>query len=167
MGNNMKCLNCDTEALKESGLCLTCEELEAQKINGILYLPALGLIVTLILTPFSIFTLASMMLSHFENTGIVTYYGIFAFLCILIYFAMAVIAALAFFRRKKITKKLMITYYIVNFITTAGMTVLPAALFNLSLDSNDIRTISSAIVGIFAWIPYFILSKRIPVVFHK
>ncbi|KGA45522.1 hypothetical protein DJ58_1151 [Yersinia frederiksenii ATCC 33641] len=80
---------------------------------------------------------------------------------------MAVIAALAFFRRKKITKKLMITYYIVNFITTAGMTVLPAALFNLSLDSNDIRTISSAIVGIFAWIPYFILSKRIPVVFHK
>lgn len=61
----------------------------------------------------------------------------------------------------------MITYYIVNFITTAGMIVLPAALFNLSLDSNDISIMSSVIVGILAWIPNFLLSKRIPIVFHK
>lgn len=163
----MKCLNCDTEALKESGLCLTCEEIECQKINGILYLPASGLILTLVLTPFSIFTLASMMLSHFQNTGIITYYAIFAFLCILTYFAIAIISALAFFRRKKTTKKLMVIYYMVNFINTAGMTVLPATLFNLSLDGNDIRIIISAIIGVLAWTPYFLLSKRIPVVFHK
>ncbi|EKN6046734.1 DUF2569 family protein [Yersinia enterocolitica] len=48
-----------------------------------------------------------------------------------------------------------------------SLTVLPAVLFNLSLESNDISAISSAIVGILAWTPYFLLSKRIPIVFHK
>ena len=163
----MTCLNCDNEALKESGLCLECEEIESRKINGILYLPALGLIVTLILTPYSFYILANMMFSNFQQYGIITSYGIFMLACVLIYFVMAAIAAQAFFRRKKITKKLMVAYYAVNFITTACMTVLPAVLFNLSLASHDISAISSAIVGIFAWTPYFLLSKRIPVVFHQ
>ena len=80
---------------------------------------------------------------------------------------MATIAAQAFFRRKKTTKKLMIAYYAVNFITTACMAVLPAVLFNISLANNDISAIFSVTVGILAWTPYFLLSKRIPVVFHK
>lgn len=163
----MTCLNCDNEALKESGLCLECEEIESRKINGILYLPALGLIVTLILTPYSFYIMANMMFSNFQQYGIITSYGIFILACVLIYFVMATIAAQAFFRRKRITKKLMIAYYAVNFITAACMTVLPAVLFNLSLESSDISAISSAIVGILAWTPYFLLSKRIPVVFHK
>ncbi|CFB70697.1 DUF2569 domain-containing protein [Yersinia enterocolitica] len=163
----MTCLNCDNEALKESGLCLECEEIESRKINGILYLPALGLIVTLIMTPYSFYILANMMFSNFQQYGIITSYGIFILACVLIYFVIAAVASQAFFRRQKITKKLMVAYYTVNFITTACMTVLPAILFNLSLESSDISAISSAIVGILAWIPYFLLSKRIPVVFHK
>ncbi|BES83738.1 hypothetical protein PEC302107_07460 [Pectobacterium araliae] len=42
----MKCLNCDNEAQKESGLCTGCEGKEQQKINGILYLLALGIILS-------------------------------------------------------------------------------------------------------------------------
>ncbi|CNL40365.1 DUF2569 domain-containing protein [Yersinia proxima] len=163
----MTCLNCENKALKESGLCLECEEIESRKINGILYLPALGLIVTLILTPYSFYLLANMMFSNFQQYGVITNYGIFILACVLIYFVMAAIAAQAFFRRKKTTKKLMVAYYAINFITTACMTVLPAVLFNLSLESSDISAISSAIIGILAWTPYFLLSKRIPVVFHK
>ncbi|CNI62886.1 Uncharacterised protein [Yersinia frederiksenii] len=100
----MKCLNCDIEVIKESGLCLSCENIENienKKINGIIYLPVLGLIVTLVLTPSSIFTLASMMVSYFQNTGIITYYGIFAFLCVLICYFMAVIAVQAFLEERK------------------------------------------------------------------
>lgn len=100
----MTCLNCENEALKESGLCLACEEIESKKINGILYLPAFGLIVTLIMTLFSFITLASMMLNSFKYTGVITGYGVFALSCILISFVMAISAALAFFRRKKATK---------------------------------------------------------------
>ncbi|WP_227731517.1 DUF2569 domain-containing protein [Yersinia proxima] len=163
----MTCLNCENKALKESGLCLECEEIESRKINGILYLPALGLIVTLILTLYSFYLLANMMFSNFQQYGVITNYGIFILACVLIYFVMAAIAAQAFFRRKKTTKKLMVAYYAINFITTACMTVLPAVLFNLSLESSDISAISSAIIGILAWTPYFLLSKRIPIVFHK
>ncbi len=102
----MTCLNCDNEALKESGLCLECEEIESRKINGILYLPALGLIVTLIMTPYSFYILANMMFSNFQQYGIITSYGIFILACVLIYFVIAAVASQAFFRRQKITKKI-------------------------------------------------------------
>lgn len=65
----MTCLNCDNEALKESGLCLECEKIESNKINGILYLPALGLISTLIPTPYSFYIMVDIMIKNFQNMG--------------------------------------------------------------------------------------------------
>ncbi|MCW1834314.1 hypothetical protein OLZ33_20245 [Pantoea ananatis] len=45
----MECIECRlVEANKESGLCNDCEEVEQRKINGLLYLPALGLVLGLI-----------------------------------------------------------------------------------------------------------------------
>lgn len=111
--------------------------------------------------------MVDIMITNVQKYGVITFYSALILTCYLIYFFMAAIAAQAFFRRKKTTKKLMIAYYAVNFITTACMAVLPAVLFNISLANNDISAIFSATVGILAWTPYFLLSKRIPVVFHK
>ncbi|MCF4076130.1 DUF2569 domain-containing protein, partial [Escherichia coli] len=45
----MECIKCKmSEANKESGLCDACENEELSKINGLLYLPALGLILGVI-----------------------------------------------------------------------------------------------------------------------
>lgn len=111
--------------------------------------------------------MVDIMITNIQKYGVITFYSALILTCYLIYFLMATIAAQAFFRRKKTTKKLMIAYYAVNFITTACMAVLPAVLFNISLANNDISAIFSVTVGILAWTPYFLLSKRIPVVFHK
>lgn len=47
----MKCIRCNLgEGNKESGFCEDCELDEIKQINGILYLPALGLISNIILS---------------------------------------------------------------------------------------------------------------------
>ncbi|ATA26197.1 hypothetical protein BIY26_04560 [Brenneria goodwinii] len=90
----MKCLNCDNDALKESGLCLECEKMEMRKINGILYLPALGLILSLILAPFSLFSIVRAMVIHFQQTGFIGYFGLFVVFCQFVSLLMALFAAL-------------------------------------------------------------------------
>ncbi|PWC14831.1 DUF2569 domain-containing protein [Brenneria roseae subsp. americana] len=163
----MKCLNCDNDALKESGLCPECEKMEMRKINGILYLPALGLILSLILAPFSLFAIVRAMVIHFQQTGFIGYFGLFVVFCQFVSLLMAVFAALTFFSRKKGTRNIMIAYYSINFVVICCMTLLPAHLFNMALDRNDIAALISAIIGVVGWIPYFIFSKRVPVVFSK
>lgn len=42
----MQCISCQQEeANKESGLCNQCERVDEKKINGLLYLPAAGLMI--------------------------------------------------------------------------------------------------------------------------
>jgi len=56
------CIQCDSEALKGSDYCAVCEEREFKKIRGWLYIPALGLIATIIVNLISInFTLRFLM----------------------------------------------------------------------------------------------------------
>lgn len=163
----MKCLNCDNDARKESGLCATCEEQEQQKINGILYLPALGIILSIVTTPFSLYEIINAMVIHFRNTGFLGYYALALvfFLCAM--FALEIFTAMTFFRRKKRTRNVMVAYYLISALLVGYMTVLPAYLFNAKLDTGDIRAISSAVFGIAVWIPYFLFSKRIPLVFSR
>ncbi|MEI7366218.1 DUF2569 domain-containing protein [Pectobacterium sp. 1950-15] len=163
----MKCLNCDNDARKESGLCATCEEQEQQKINGILYLPALGIILSIVTTPFSLYEIINAMVIHFRNTGFLGYYALALvfFLCAM--FALEIFTAMTFFRRKKRTRNVMVAYYFISALLVGYMTVLPAYLFNAKFDTGDIRAISSAVFGIAVWIPYFLFSKRIPLVFSR
>lgn len=163
----MKCINCDNDARKESGLCTACEAQEQQKINGILYLPALGIILSIMMTPYSLYEFISMVLAHFQKTGFVSVYSLFAVLCLLVAFGMAIFTALTFFRRKKRTKTVMVVYYLINAVVVFSLTVLPSLLFNVALDSNAFSVLTSAACGIVVWIPYFMLSKRVPVVFSR
>lgn len=163
----MKCLNCDNDACKESGLCPACEEQEQQKINGILYLPALGIILSVITTPFSLYEIINAMVIHFKNTGFLGYYALALVFFLLAMFALEVFVAITFFQRKKRTRNVMVIYYLISALLVGYMTLLPAYLFNAKLDTGDIRAIVSSVFGIAVWIPYFLFSKRIPLVFNR
>ncbi|GKW36381.1 DUF2569 domain-containing protein [Pectobacterium carotovorum] len=163
----MKCLNCDNDARKESGLCSACEEQEQQKINGILYLPALGIILSVITTPFSLYDIINSMIIHFKNTGFLGYYALALVFFLFAMFALEIFAAISFFQRKKRTRNVMVAYYLFSALLVGYMTLLPAYLFNVKLDIGDIRAIASSVFGIVVWIPYFLLSKRVPLVFSR
>ncbi|GKW16205.1 hypothetical protein PEC301937_21540 [Pectobacterium carotovorum subsp. carotovorum] len=163
----MKCLHCDNDARKESGLCSECEAQEQQKINGILYLPALGIILSLIIAPFSLYEIINAMVIHFKNTGFLGYYALALVFFLIAMFALEIFAAISFFQRKKRTRNVMVAYYLFSALLVGYMTLLPVYLFNVKLDIGDICAIASSVFGIVVWIPYFLLSKRVPLVFSR
>ncbi|MBP2851352.1 DUF2569 domain-containing protein [Dickeya oryzae] len=162
----MKCLNCDNDARKESGLCWDCEDKEQQKINGILFLPALGIVLSVMSTPFSLYDIISSVIIHFKKTGFLGYYALGLILFLLVMFALEVFTALSFFLRKKRTRNVMIIYYLMSALLACYMVLLPAYLSNTKFSTSEIRMLVSALIGITVWIPYFLFSKRIPLVFN-
>ncbi|MBK5074142.1 DUF2569 domain-containing protein [Budviciaceae bacterium CWB-B4] len=162
----MKCIHChENEPNKESGLCDSCESKESTKINGLLYLPALGLCVSAILTPISFIKYFSMLSSNLPSY--VVYYLYAGTFILFIDILMTYFSAWTFFKKKKSIKKVIISYYIFGTITALYFTILASYLFNMPLTTPDIRALTSAFVGLIFWVPYFLLSKRIPMVFSK
>lgn len=72
-----------------------------------------------------------------------------------------------FFRRKKSTRRIMTVYYVTGFMVALYLTVLPNALFNMKLDQGDILLLVSGVFGFLIWVPYFIFSRRINLVFSN
>ncbi len=72
----MECIKCkDLEANKESGLCDACENEELSKINGLLYLPALGLILGVISSTIELYSFTITAFNYFSRTGFLSYYA--------------------------------------------------------------------------------------------
>ncbi|MBL1188090.1 DUF2569 family protein, partial [Escherichia coli] len=76
----MECIKCKmSEANKESGLCDACENEELSKINGLLYLPALGLILGVIGSAIELYSFTITAFNYFNETGFLSYYAMGAF----------------------------------------------------------------------------------------
>lgn len=164
----MECIKCkDLKANKESGLCDICEKEELSKINGLLYLPALGLILGVIGSAIELYSFTMTAFNYFNETGFLSYYAMGAFVFLICGFLVSLYATWLFFRRKKETRKAMITYYTTGLIIALYFTVLPAILFDVQQNSDNIRLLVSGIFGAVIWIPYFIFSKRIDMVFYR
>ncbi|EBS4549508.1 DUF2569 domain-containing protein [Salmonella enterica subsp. enterica serovar Newport] len=164
----MECIKCKVlEANKESGLCDACENEELSKINGLLYLPALGLILGVIGSAIELYSFTITAFNYFNETGFLSYYAMGAFALLICGFIVSLYATWLFFRRKKGTRKAMIAYYAAGLIIALYLTVLPAILFDVQQDSDNIRLLVSGIFGVVIWIPYFIFSKRINMVFCR
>ena len=164
----MECIKCKTlEAKKESGLCDVCEDEELSKINGLLYLPALGLIFSVIGSAIELYSFTMTALNYFNETGFLSCYAMGVFVFLICGFLVSIYAAWLFFRRKKGTRKAMIAYYATGLILALYLTVLPAILFDVQQGSDNIRLLASGIFGVVIWIPYFIFSKRINMVFSR
>lgn len=164
----MLCNTCRLEEEnKGSGLCTSCEDKEARKINGILYLPALGIIGNIVSGFLSLYVVFSLFISTYSDSGEVTVYGVCLLSVLIINIVITLSAAWFFFRRHMKTKKLMIVYYIFGVFYALTVVVFPAVYYEVTPTQTDIRTLVGSIIGVVAWIPYFLLSKRVPVVFSR
>ncbi|EOU6603614.1 DUF2569 domain-containing protein [Escherichia coli] len=105
--------------------------------------------------------------NYFNETGFLSYYAMGAFALLICGFIVSLYATWLFFRRKKGTRKAMIAYYATGLIIALYLTLLPAILFDVQLDSDNIRLLVSGIFGVVIWIPYFLFSKRINMVFCR
>ncbi|CNL29196.1 Protein of uncharacterised function (DUF2569) [Yersinia enterocolitica] len=164
----MLCNTCRLEEEnKGSGLCTSCEDKEARKINGILYLPALGIIGNVVSGFLSLYVVFSLFISTYSDSGEMTVYGVCLLSVLIINIAITLSAAWFFFRRHMKTKKIMIVYYIFGVFYALTVVVFPTVYYEVTPTQTDIRTLVGSIIGVVAWIPYFLLSKRVPVVFSR
>lgn len=164
----MECIECKaSEANKESGLCNACEQKSMGKINGLLYIPALGLILTNIYYIVGLYDFLTVVLNFFISGDAFSYYLLSMLTLITIGFIISIYAAWLFFKRKKGTRKMMIIYYISGLIIALCATIFPAVVFGIQLSSDSFSILFSAIIGAVIWIPYFIVSRRINVVFCR
>lgn len=164
----MECIKCrDLEANKESGLCNYCESKELIKINGLLYFPALGLIFGVVGGAIELYSLIMTAFNYFYGAGFISYYLVGAFAFLICGFLASLYATWLFFRRKKGTRKAMIAYYVTGLIIALYLTVLPTIIFDVKQGSDNISLLVSAIFGVVIWIPYFLFSKRINMVFCR
>lgn len=164
----MECIECKaSDSNKESGLCDACEQKSMRKINGLLYLPALGLIVTILSFIVGIYNFILTLFNFFNENAFLPYYLIGLLALLISGFVISLYAAWLFFRCKKGTRRAMVIYYLMGVVITLSTTVFPAIAFDMPLNSDSFRELLSAVFSIFIWIPYFILSKRIDVVFCR
>jgi len=164
----MKCINCnEREANKESGWYHECEQLEVHKINGVLYLPALGLIITAFLSIFGAYQLVQVVTYYAENTQGVPAFYLGAIVLQLVYIIITLVACWFFFNKKKATKWVMISYYIFALIVTLYFTVFIAIIYGAKLTNTDYQQILMSTFSAALWIGYFIKSDRIPQVFTR
>ncbi|AHB71936.1 DUF2569 domain-containing protein [Cronobacter sakazakii] len=164
----MKCIQCnENEPNKESGLCHACEKAEASKINGLLYLPAAGLIFSLIFLPVEFFDLISAISAYFSRSGIITWYAAGAVVLLVALIGITAYASWHFFQRKRHTPRAMVIYYLAGVVSALWFAVLPVSLFGASWDNSSIRSVLSAFIGVTCWLPYFLKSPRIAQVFVR
>jgi hypothetical protein len=162
----MQCISCNEhEANKDSGLCNQCESQEENKINGLLYLPAAGLAINMLMSPYAAWTYFSAIIGFLQQGMGITGYGIGGVVMMIIELLLTFFTGWCFFKRKKGIRKVIIPYYLFGLAYVFYFLLLQTWLFDTRLDTADIRNLLTPLVAALIWIPYFLKSKRINRVF--
>ena len=162
----MLCIKCqEAEENKESGFCDNCEKKEEGRINGLLYLPALGLISGFFTMLYNDFCIVSLIVNTYQKQGVVNSFSILLLALSIIDAPVTVLACWFFFRKKVKARYAMITYYLYGLIFASLCTLYPAWVFHVNLTQPDINMLARALISCLIWVPYFIFSSRINKVF--
>lgn len=162
----MTCHQCGAEEENpESGLCKMCEAEAQKKINGLLYLPALGLISSLLYGALNLFYISRVLLTIYHLTDQIMPYALFMPVALMIDFLITIYASYCFFRKLSKTKYVMAVYYAVGALYAFYLAGVPLLLYDTRPSGTEIRICGSALAGLLIWIPYFLRAKKVDQVF--
>lgn len=162
----MLCIKCqEAEENKESGFCDNCEKKEEGRINGVLYLPALGLIVGFFTVLYNGFSIVSLIADTYQKQGMINSFSIILLALSVINLPVTVLACWFFFKKKVKARYMMISYYLYGLIFATFCTLYPALVLHVTLTQLAISMLARASISCLIWIPYFIFSSRINKVF--
>lgn len=164
----MQCIKCNQhEGNKASGFCNSCENAERKRINGLLYLPAAGLVLSLLAGIFSFYSFTSEVIGYFSNSRIITWYALGGMVVMLADILFTAFTAYFFFKQKRGIRKVIIPWYLFGLLYAVYFSLLPSWLFGSYFGQGEIRLLATGIIGVVVWIPYFLYSKRISEVFSR
>ncbi|WP_447876151.1 DUF2569 domain-containing protein [Serratia fonticola] len=157
----MKCMNCEAEVVRGSDYCDACEKKELGKIGGFLYLPALGIILSVIS---SIYGLLSSIKSYHSVTAITSAlypFIIFQIIWFAILLALSVYITGIFFGKKKKTPFYYILLISFNLMFVISNVAISHYQYGVAVDSDMLTSMARTLIGACIWIPYFLVSVRV------
>lgn len=140
----------------------------SSKIDGFLWFPAAGLILSCLAGAFNAYAVVVILwlflFSDSHDAGLAV-----AFLTVpsIIYLALLITACWHFFRKKARTPTAMIVYYVGNFIINAGTVMVTWIYVGASLELPELLWLLTSSFSLIVLVPYFIYSRRIPIVFCR
>ncbi len=158
----MECIKCGYEkSNKEAGLCDRGEKREMANINGILYVPAMGLIISVIKSPLGLYNYFVLILRFYHVNNTVPPIPLTILMAYIISTLICFFAAESLFLRKKRAPKIMITYYVNHIIVNGTLIFFVTVILGNALTHEAIFEIVPLVTAVCIWIPYFIFSKRL------
>lgn len=156
------CIQCDEQALEGGDYCATCEEKAFKKIGGWLYLPALGLLATLIVNGFSVIATLRLLLNSAGLLPVaiegVLYFELFAFAGL---FLLALYVSSLFVRKKRQLPKSYIALVVAGILVLGADAWLGYRYLDMPLSYENISSVVRSVIGACIWIPYFLVSVRV------
>lgn len=143
---------------------------ELKGIGGWLILPALGIVFSIFILPFSVYMQNIEVIEYWDKlTNIQSEFYIplfkeliyFEMLGNIILYATLLFLCYVFFTQKKLTIKVYIFFQLFSFVFIVIDIMLAMTLLDVEIDSSDIRDITRGLIGCAIWIPYFLVSIRV------
>ncbi|MEX0396021.1 DUF2569 domain-containing protein, partial [Providencia rettgeri] len=143
---------------------------ELKGIGGWLILPMLGIILSLIILPFSIYEQNAQVIEYWieltdpQSSSFIPLFKELIYFEVLgnvILYATLLFLSYVFFTKKKLTIKIYIFFQIFSLVLTVTDIILASILLDLEVEASDIKDIFRALIACAIWIPYFLVSRRV------
>ena len=143
---------------------------ELTGIGGWLILPMLGIVLSLIILPFSIYEQNVQVIEYWieltdpQSSSFIPLFKELIYFEVLgnvILYATLLFLSYVFFTKKKLTIKFYIFFQIFSLVLTVTDIILASILLDLEVESSDIKDIFRALIACAIWIPYFLVSRRV------
>lgn len=159
----VKCMECENEVIRGSDYCDQCEQKMFKKIGGWLWLPALGLVASLISYVVSFLKTLKILFdgsSSLLPTNVVLsiWFELFSFAAL---FLLTIYVSSLFIRKKCALPRWYIALIIIPILYSVVDLIIAAHVLKMKIDYDDARTLVRSIVSACIWIPYFLISVRV------
>ncbi|ENR5392937.1 TPA: DUF2569 domain-containing protein [Providencia rettgeri] len=143
---------------------------ELTGIGGWLILPMLGIVLSLIILPFSIYEQNVQVIEYWieltdpQSSSFIPLFKELIYFEVLgnvILYATLLFLSYVFFTKKKLTIKIYIFFQIFSLVLTVTDIILASILLDLEVEASDIKDIFRALIACAIWIPYFLVSRRV------
>ncbi|MEY0129834.1 DUF2569 domain-containing protein [Providencia rettgeri] len=143
---------------------------ELKGIGGWLILPMLGIILSLIILPFSIYEQNAQVIEYWieltdpQSSSFIPLFKELIYFEVLgnvILYVTLLFLSYVFFTKKKLTIKIYIFFQIFSLVLTVTDIILASILLDLEVEASDIKDIFRALIACAIWIPYFLVSRRV------
>ncbi|NDJ57623.1 DUF2569 domain-containing protein [Enterobacteriaceae bacterium 4M9] len=157
-----QCIKCDKKAIDNADYCEECQEKAFSRIGGVLYLPAISLVLSVVMLGVSVFSTARLLLDNYSVLpAIITNMLSFELIGFFLLHILAIYTAFCFFTKRKKLPHLYISLIVCNLLFCLADMYLGYYYLDTRIDYESARPVIRSVVSACIWIPYFLVSKRV------